>query len=79
MKLGEDWLNGFWAIEEKPGDGPLCPPPPPGSNRENTKINCSVATALALASLSKERFGHHAPAVLNFFFVQITESKLCSY
>ena len=28
MKLGEDWLNGFWAIEEKPGDGPLCPPPP---------------------------------------------------
>ena len=32
-KFGEDWLNCFWAIEEKPGDGTIPPSPSPGPNR----------------------------------------------
>ena len=34
-KFGEDWLNGFLAMEEKLGDGSI-PPPPPIPN----KVEC---------------------------------------
>ena len=35
-KFGEDWLNGFLAMEEKLGDGSIPPPPPPIPN----KVKC---------------------------------------
>ena len=40
-KFGEDWLNGFWIIKEKPGDGPICPPPPPLQIELKCIIICS--------------------------------------
>ena len=35
-KFGEDKVNSFWVIEERPGDGPI--PPDPNRIKEASKL-----------------------------------------
>ena len=38
-KFGVDWSKGFGAMEEKPGDGPFCPPPSLNRVKKENNIN----------------------------------------
>ena len=41
-KFGEDWLNGFGAMEEKPGNEPFCPSPPGLTGAIGTVLQSSL-------------------------------------